>query len=340
MEYKFVTNDYGYPAQMLNSLDMFVQKSMKNSDYFMIPGHLGEGFIRSRQIQNKMHLTIQSLKLREPMTLDIAKQERNVELFFNLSGCIDVNFTKDRVALRTRPNSRDIYNYDANRTILKFSPGEQYTSVTITFSPDYLRSFLECFRYPEINNTTLDSLNIEKSTIERGLITPEMLAILHRLVNNPMNGLAESVHLESKVLELLALHIDRSSAEHCQNKRPTELQEYDIERIYKAEKILLADIQNPPSLIDLAKQVGLNDFKLKIGFRYIFGNTVFGHLNRHRMEVAKQLLLEQNSNVSDIANVVGYSNPSHFAVSFKKRFGINPGAFRMKTVELIKVRHC
>jgi AraC-like DNA-binding protein len=84
-------------------------------------------------------------------------------------------------------------------------------------------------------------------------------------------------------------------------------------------------MESPPSIIELSRRVGLNDFKLKIGFKAIYGTTVYGLLRDERLEKAR-LLLEMNSmNVGEVAYSVGYSNPSHFANAFKKKFGINPG---------------
>lgn len=73
----------------------------------------------------------------------------------------------------------------------------------------------------------------------------------------------------------------------------------------------------------LARQVGLNDFKLKLGFRQVFGTTVFGYLHEHRMEQAQLLLQERRMNVEEVARTVGYANRSSFA-AFRKKFGINP----------------
>ncbi len=98
----------------------------------------------------------------------------------------------------------------------------------------------------------------------------------------------------------------------------------DIEQIHLAKAILTANFHNPPSLIELARQVSLNDYKLKQGFRQVFGTTVFGYLYQYRMEKARQLLAEQRLNVGEVAQAVGYANQSRFAVAFRKQYGVNP----------------
>ena len=105
------------------------------------------------------------------------------------------------------------------------------------------------------------------------------------------------------------------------------LRSADIERIHEAKDILISNMQNPPSLFDLARQVGLNDYKLKIGFRQVFGTTVFGYLRECRMERARLLFEERKLNVAEVAFAIGYTHLGHFADSFKKQFGIKPSSY-------------
>lgn len=86
-------------------------------------------------------------------------------------------------------------------------------------------------------------------------------------------------------------------------------------------------MENPPSLLDLARQVGINDRKLKQGFRQVFGTTVFGYLHDYRMEQARLLLIEQKLAIALVAHTVGYSHLSHFATAFRKKFGVNPSTY-------------
>lgn len=76
------------------------------------------------------------------------------------------------------------------------------------------------------------------------------------------------------------------------------------------------------------KQTGLNLFKLKRGFKSLFGKTVFAFIRQERMKIAKQLLDDKKITVLEAAIKVGYSNPSHFASAFRKEYGINPGKYQ------------
>ncbi|MDF5719659.1 MAG: AraC family transcriptional regulator [Rhizonema sp. PD37] len=67
---------------------------------------------------------------------------------------------------------------------------------------------------------------------------------------------------------------------------------------------MLRNRSNPPSFIDLAKHVGINECTLKRGFCQIFETTVFGYLHNYCMEQARQLLLLGQMKIEQVA----YSN--------------------------------
>ncbi|MEM1311530.1 MAG: AraC family transcriptional regulator, partial [Cyanobacteria bacterium P01_H01_bin.153] len=134
--------------------------------------------------------------------------------------------------------------------------------------------------------------------------------------------------LESKTLELIALQLDQLSEHQLALSAASMLKTADITRIYLARDILIRNLENPPSLLALAKQSGINSLKLKQGFRQIFNTTVFGYLHAHRMEEARRLLELGGLTVIQVAQRVGYAHPGKFAVAFKKKFGISPKSLK------------
>jgi AraC-like DNA-binding protein len=90
----------------------------------------------------------------------------------------------------------------------------------------------------------------------------------------------------------------------------------------------MGNLETPPTLSELARIVGINEYKLKRGFKETFGNTVFGYLGDARLEMAKNDLLENKKSVSDISAELGYSSVQHFSNAFKKKFGLSPGKLK------------
>jgi AraC-like DNA-binding protein len=162
-----------------------------------------------------------------------------------------------------------------------------------------------------------------------GKITLPMQTALQQMLNVPYQGMIQKMYLEGKVLELLALQFAQLIDGKGDKQPLINLKGGDVEKIYHARDILTKNYDHPPSLIDLAKKVGINDNKLKYGFREVFGTTVFGYLRDYRLEIARKLLQEQKQNVRTVVNTVGYANQSHFAAAFKRKFGITPQDCRL-----------
>ena len=81
---------------------------------------------------------------------------------------------------------------------------------------------------------------------------------------------------------------------------------------------------DPPSLQELADEVGLSLKKIKEGFKQIYGDSVFSFLFNYKMEYARKLLETNTVNVNEVGLQVGYSTSSHFIAAYKKKFGITP----------------
>lgn len=132
------------------------------------------------------------------------------------------------------------------------------------------------------------------------------------------------IYLEARVLELLARQLEAYPAEGT--IRGDHSQE-DIARLNEARKIVEDNLRFPCSLRELCRRTGLNEYKLKSGFRSLFGATVFGYLTELRMERAGHLL-EAGRSVNEAAEQVGYKNANHFSAAFKKHCGVTPSKFK------------
>ena len=143
----------------------------------------------------------------------------------------------------------------------------------------------------------------------------------------PHHGFMRAVALESRFNDLV-LELIQTLSGATEEVAPG-VRSDDLERIHAAADLLRRQIDQPPSLTDLARAVGVSDSKLKRGFRQVFGTTAFGFLRSRRMELAREMIESGRSTVLEAAIYVGYSNPSNFASAFRQQFGVNPKQFQM-----------
>jgi AraC-like DNA-binding protein len=152
---------------------------------------------------------------------------------------------------------------------------------------------------------------------------PAASIILKQVLESLQNRNTKNLEIECSVLELLSMAfqtflMDGSSV-------MTKLSKTDMQKIREARDIMVERMIDPPTLIELSRLIGLNDFKLKTGFKEMYGTTVFGYLRDKRLERALLLLQQGNLNVNETSCAVGYSNSSYFSEVFREKYGINPG---------------
>lgn len=103
----------------------------------------------------------------------------------------------------------------------------------------------------------------------------------------------------------------------------------------QAREILHQNLQKPCSLIDLAHQVGTNENYLKKHFKQVFGHTVYGYVQELRMQEARNLLMNEECDIHEVAQRTGYKRTAHFIAAFKKHFGYAPMRLKMWWIGLL-----
>ncbi|GFD99224.1 helix-turn-helix transcriptional regulator [Tenacibaculum mesophilum] len=153
-------------------------------------------------------------------------------------------------------------------------------------------------------------------------LTSNMERIVNDMLTNSQKGLLKRLFLESKVLELMHLQLNIHS------KKGNSSNEKVLKKIYKVEAILQTNIHEQISIQQLARKVLLNQNVLKNEFKKLFGETIFNYTKNLRMNKAKDLLAYTQKPIYEIADIVGYKNPTHFTAAFKKFEKTTPKEFR------------
>ncbi|SFW57672.1 AraC-type DNA-binding protein [Sinomicrobium oceani] len=156
-------------------------------------------------------------------------------------------------------------------------------------------------------------------------ITPEMQMVLHQIIHCDKKGTLKRFYIEAKVLELLMLQLEDY---HSGIAHPEILLRSDVEKLHHVKTMLETNFEDHYSLPTLARYSGMNEFKLKKGFKSLFGTTVFGYLRDIRLREAYRQLLDGQSTIQEIAEYCGYSTPQYFTTAFRRKYGISPGRLR------------
>lgn len=137
---------------------------------------------------------------------------------------------------------------------------------------------------------------------------------------------SSSLLVHSAALEFLAWHLESMQPQASD----TGICLRERRQLLIAREYLLSDLSQPPTIVQLARETGLNQLKIKRGFKTLFGISVYALFQRERMERARHLL--QSRSVTETASLLGYSNMSHFSDAFRKQFGTLPSEARRRAL--------
>lgn len=248
-----------------------------------------------------------------------------IQFHFCVKGASRFVFNEGRYVLNIlEENSLLLYNPQRDLPInLQIDPNSWVVSVLIS-----IKNFHGLFSQEAGYITFLSDDNKDKKYYKDGVISPSMAIVLNQLINYNLNQSIKNLYFKGKAYELLSLYFNRSedaNIEQC----PFLVDETNVIKIRKAKEIVIARMAEPPSLQELADEIGLNLKKLKEGFKQIYGDSVFSFLFDYKMEVARKLLESGDNNVNEVGHKVGYSTSSHFIAAFKKKYGTTPKKYVM-----------
>jgi AraC-like DNA-binding protein len=113
------------------------------------------------------------------------------------------------------------------------------------------------------------------------------------------------------------------------------IKSYDFPYIIEAQKILVADPGRQLTITALALEVGINTFKLRVGFKQLFKMTIHQYRLDLRLDIAKKLLSETDLTISEIAYKTGFDSRDGFARCFRRRHQESPREWRKGLVLML-----
>lgn len=89
-----------------------------------------------------------------------------------------------------------------------------------------------------------------------------------------------------------------------------------------------AHYDHPLTVQDIAKQFNYNPTYLSSLFKKYTGHPLSNYINRTRISIAKNLLIDRNQTISYISQVCGFNDEKYFMKLFKQLEGLTPSQYR------------
>ncbi|WP_346847243.1 AraC family transcriptional regulator [Clostridium sp. UBA3061] len=213
--------------------------------------------------------------------------------------------------------------------------GQHFHGTEITIYENYFKEIIKS-NFPKIMD--FDSF-IKNYTYT--YLPLEIIDIINQLQSLTYENSLNSIYLESKILECIAILINESTKPenaftnqinygniNIGANRIIKLTSSDIHAIQKAHDILEKNYNNPPNISTLSKMVFLNEQKLKAGFSKHYHMSIGEYTNHIKMNIAANLLSTTDLSIEEISQKVGYNYSANFSKMFKKTYGKTPLKFR------------
>ena len=246
-----------------------------------------------------------------------------IQFHFCISGSITFNYNKGAYNLKLDEGKfLTLYNPEKHLTIdASVAKNSKVISVLIP-----IVEFHKLFSSSSSDIPFFENKSLNQKHYSENLISNSILIVLNQIIKNDMDNSTRSLLYKAKIYELFSL-IFKKTKEIDLDQCPFLKNDENLKKIAKAKDVILKDIKNPPSLIELSKTIDLSLKNLKKGFKEIYGKPVYKYLFDFKMERAKQLLSNGNLNVNEVSYDLGYSSSSHFIAAFKKKYGITPKTY-------------
>ncbi|MFT3902448.1 MAG: AraC family transcriptional regulator [Niabella sp.] len=279
-----------------------------------IPAKFGKGYCAGFVFNEHIRMFVSNYELKE----DIAVENPEVDfskriIFFKFQNIFPkteglFSETPSVLIATSRVNMDDFISIHTNTAIINIEVDAGYVA--------------GLFDLPEKSSVLQSLLQNAQPLLFEQIIFPSLQKVVDEMMTEPVDETFELLFLRIKAEELvcrLLMELEKRGEKHLY-----PLNSQDIQTIYKIKEQMLAHLDTPPIIKEMALQSNMSPSKLKRLFRQIFGNSIFSYYQQFRMKEAARLLKEEKQSVSEAGYQLGFTNLSHFSRVFKEHIGMKP----------------
>ena len=269
-------------------------------------------------------LVIKTRENAKPISIEL--KANDIFLLFGIDG--EIAFQFGPMYMRPLPHGESFFIFNPNsRLIAQADFPLNHRLACIRISINRMHSLF--MQEGAVNSELpfLGGMPLTRPIYDQKSVDSNMRILLERLFQNRLSTSAQRVAHLGQVLEILGLyfHVSEPNTLAC----PFLKDEETVRKIHQAKSIMTSEWKNPPTIKKLSEKTGLNAYRLKAGFKEVYGSTVYSYAMDTRLNHARRLLDQGDQTVNDVAFNIGYTNPSHFIAAFKKKFGTTPRKYRV-----------
>ncbi|WP_019913336.1 helix-turn-helix transcriptional regulator [Paenibacillus sp. HW567] len=286
---------------------------VNGSNRLQVPDQFGQGFWERFKVSSVIEVAVCDMCFHENIEMCSNEQNGSMKWGYCLGAPIEWTVEAPNRMYRLKQGEMSVFGHRPADCVGYYQAGRQYCGITVKIAPDFIESLYSEHICPK---------GLEP--FQTHMASPAMNRIFKEMMGCNYEGGIKRMYLEGKVLELTAAYLHDVA---CSPAANTGLSRTDMDSLMKAKEIVDNDVLAAPGILELSKRVCLNEFKLKKGFKQLFGMPVHAYIIDCRLEKAYQLLESGSCSVTMAAVMAGFSNPGHFAEKFRQKYGNAPSRY-------------
>lgn len=309
-------------------------KSRVTDNQLTVNSAFGKGYCWAEKLPSGITVLVSDTCLKECLTVDRPEgEEHYFTLQFNEEAADETDVT-----VKSKRNAAEFESFvKLSHTLIPetfvFPSTKRLRSVKFFFNKEHLSTLVGKQAFEEVLSQyfpiVMKSENIEP-------IATEYRVMLDDLWTDKMNQPLRLNYIQNRVLLLLEKYIVKLYERKDLKGKKVKRSDDETLRLMKVEALLVKNFTvAPPTIDELSRISAMSPTKLKNDFKGLYGLPIYEYYQKNRMLKAKSLLVLAKYTIKEVGIMVGYSNLSHFANTFRKEFGFLPSEIAAKDGVLI-----
>ncbi len=300
-----------------------LKESEDGSLIFTIKNEYGRGSITFMEISNYLGLAMTDICLNSDLLVDFELDNTHFEVACCLEGDIlmespvhgEIRLKKDNVILTGSPRGSS-----KNTGFMRILKNRPYKGISFSFDPEIYRTYHKSIA-DELWGQLITTENLGPKNIFLAERLPQIgFALLQIFETDFANSSLKKLFIESKIIEVLT----QIACVRFGDTNYIRLSESEKEKILTIPDLMMKNASNPDSIESLAGKLHMEVSRLRKGFKYLYGDTIYSYFKKLKLQRAAYMLQTSDKSVLDIALDVGYQSQSRFGSAFKKHYGLTP----------------
>ncbi|WP_373516380.1 helix-turn-helix transcriptional regulator [Pricia sp.] len=313
-------------------------------EYFLdIPDHIGTGNIRGINFDGGMGIVQYDCLFHEDVEFQFTVNEVHpLKFLYCLEGTLRHRFENSEQIHKIVQYQEAIVASDLlNGHILHFSADTQTVINSLEITRKIFQQKIECdlVTMDDTLQNLFNDIEAKKTFYHDGFYSLKLADLFREMQSFDGKDFLRKLFLEGKAYQMLTRQILEYEDDLGDLSNRSILRRTEVVQIEKAAKLIKHRISDLYTIDWIALEVGLNANKLQEGFQDLYGVTVNRFIQKVRLDLIKDFILNTDLNMSEIANRVGLSSKSYLSKIFKAEYETTPSEYRKHYIDsLLKKR--